>query len=92
MIVGLDTRGHLYLILHQQNTNNKIIEIFMYSLVKKLDEERPQWRSNTVVMLDNASYHSSSASLKIFEKLAVPILFTGPHSYSACRWFSLSFI
>ena len=34
-------------------------------------------------MLDNATYHSCSSTLKILEDLGVPVLFTGPHSYSA---------
>ena len=35
-------------------------------------------------MCDNASYHTSTSTLKVFEELGVPVLFTGPHSYSAC--------
>ena len=34
-------------------------------------------------MLDNAPYHSSSTTMKLLEELKVPVLFTGPHSYSA---------
>ena len=35
-------------------------------------------------MLDNAPYHTSKTTMKLFEELRVPVLFTGPHSYSAC--------
>ena len=48
-----------------------------------LDAESSQWYRNTVIMLDNAPYHTSNATLKAFEELGVPVLFTGPHSYSA---------
>ena len=34
-------------------------------------------------MLDNASYHTCSTTLKVLEELGVTVLFTGPHSYSA---------
>ena len=50
---------------------------------KKLEKERPNWREDTVVMLDNATYHRSAATLKVLEALRVPLLFTGPHSYTA---------
>ena len=67
MIVGLDTYGSIYLSLLQSNSNSKIMEIFIVELVKKLDSERSDWRKNTVIMLDNAPYHSNPATLKVFE-------------------------
>ena len=33
--------------------------------------------------MDNAPYHTCSSSLKLLQKLKIPVLFTGPHSYSA---------
>ena len=44
MIVALDTKGSVFLTLVQSNSNSKIMEIYMHSLVNKLDEERPGWR------------------------------------------------
>ena len=34
-------------------------------------------------MLDNASYHTNPAILKVLAQLFAPVLFTGPHSYQA---------
>ena len=83
MIAGLDTRGKVYLSLVQSNSSNKIMEIFFHQLVKKLDRERRDWRKDTVIIIDNAPYHTSNGCLKVFESLDLPILFTGPHSYDA---------
>ena len=83
MIAGLDTRGAVYFSLVQSNTNTKIIEIFFQHLVKKLDAEDPLWRDSTVVLLDNATYHTNSATLEMLKKLAVPCIFSGPHSFAA---------
>jgi len=83
MITGLDSEGKIYLSLLQSNSNSKVMEIFFRQLVKKLDRERRNWRRDTVIILDNAPYHTSGASLKIFEDLNLPLLFTGPHSYDA---------
>ena len=93
MIVGLDTQGSVFLTLVQANSNSKIMELYLHQLVKTLDEERPGWRQNTLLMWDNAPYHSSPATLAILEKLKVPVHFTGPHSYDAspCELFFAHF-
>ena len=57
------------------------MEIFFRYLTQKLDKDRLNWRSNTVIILDNAPYHNSKASMKLYETLNLPITFTGPHSY-----------
>ena len=63
MIAGLDTTGRLYLSLIQANSNNKMMEIYFRSLTKKLDKERPGWKKDTVILLDNAPYHTSQGTL-----------------------------
>ena len=93
MITGLDSTGQIYLSLLQSNSNAKIMEIFFHSLVRVLDKERADWRENTVVLLDNAPYHTTPHTLKVFKELSIPILFTGPHSYDAapCELFFAAF-
>ena len=49
----------------------------------KLDSEDINWRSNTVILLDGAPYHTSESTLELMEGLRIPTLFTGPHSYDA---------
>ena len=49
----------------------------------KLDQEDPEWRSNTVILLDNAPYHKSDSTMNLMQGLKIPVLFTGPHSYDA---------
>ena len=56
-----------------------------------MDRERAGWRKDTVIVLDNAPYHTSKSTIKILSALEIPVLYTGPHSYSAvaCElWFS----
>ena len=83
MIAGLDCKGQVYLSLVQSNNNNQVMELFFRALAKKLDDERPRWRSDTVVLLDNAPYHRSKASLTVLQGLGIPVLFSGAHSYDA---------
>ena len=91
MLVGVDTLGHVYLSLYQSNSNNKLMEIVLMNLVKKLDQERKNWREDTVIFWDNAKYHASSSTLRVMKELKIPCFFTGPYSYDAspCElWFA----
>ena len=81
MILGLDQKGKTYLSLIQSNSNSKVMEIFFRQLVIKLNKEGADWRKDTVIILDNAPYHTSTSILKIYEDLKIPIMFSGPHSY-----------
>ena len=67
------------------------MKIFYLQLVKRLDAEDKDWRRHYWILLDNAPYHKSTAMLTMFEELDIPLLFTGPHSYSAVPielWFA----
>ena len=85
VIAALDSNGEIFYSLTQGNTNDKIMEIFIQKLVKRLDSIEKEWRRSSVLLLDNASYHVSSSTLKVLEDHQVPVCFTGPHSYSAGR-------
>ena len=50
-------------------------------LIKTLDYEDKYWRSNTVIMWDNASYHEAKPVLTLLEEQRVPIIYLGPYSY-----------
>ena len=84
MIVAMDTEGEVFLSLTQSNTNSQVMEIFMRQLVLKLDGRDANLRSHSVIMMDNASYHTTPTLLNVLELLNIPVLFTGPHSYQAC--------
>lgn len=58
------------------------MEVFFHHLAGKLDQERPNWRKDTVLLLDNAKYHNSQYIMKVFKKLRLPICFLGPNSYN----------
>ena len=59
------------------------MDIFLRQLILKLDREDADWRDNTVILLDNAPYHTSGATINLMEGQRIPVLFTGPHSYDA---------
>ena len=55
MIVATDSLGNIYFSLLQSNNDQSTFSIFIQRLVLKLDEERPEWRRNTVMLVDGAS-------------------------------------
>ena len=69
------------------------MEIFLRKLVLKLDREDEQWRENTVILLDNAPYHTSDKTMSLLSGLNIPVIYTGPYSYDAapCELFFAAF-
>ena len=61
MISGLTSTGDVYLALVQANSNTSMMELYFTNLVKLLDKKQPGWRSSTIILTDNAPYHSSKA-------------------------------
>ena len=57
LIAAIDTLGNSYMTLTQANTNSSVMAMYFKFLAKKLDSERENWRMNTIVLMDGASYH-----------------------------------
>ena len=83
LIIGVDTLGGVYAMLTQANSNAALMRVYFASLCRRLDQERPGWRGDTVVLLDNAPYHCGASTLRVLQQLRVPVAFFGPHSYDA---------
>ena len=69
------------------------MDVFFRHLCTKLDKERKNWRKDTIILLDNAPYHTSAETLDLIKSLDMPVMFTGPHSYDAavCELFFAEF-
>ena len=59
MIIALDTEGIVWFTLSHANTDSNMMGLFLYSLVNQLERESPGWKEDTIILLDNASYHVS---------------------------------
>jgi len=51
-------------------------------LVNQLDQERSNWRDDTVLLLDGARYHTGSEVREYLRKLELTVIWSGPYSYS----------
>ena len=58
------------------------MELFFTHLIQLLDEKNRRWRQDTVILLDGAAYHQSADIMLFYKEQQLPVMFTGPHSYS----------
>ena len=91
MIAAIDTEGEAYLSLSIANTDSDTFRLFIQKLAKKLDEDRPGWKEDTVIMMDNASYHGSQKTREYLAHKGIRTMYTAPYSYSGSPielWFA----
>ena len=92
MIASVDNFGDAYLSLIQANNNQYVYAEFVRELVALLDEERPNWRSNTIWLVDGAKMHTTELVKDIYKKLKVPIMVAPPYGWNLVAtesWHSL---
>ncbi|MEC8141975.1 MAG: transposase, partial [Candidatus Thermoplasmatota archaeon] len=68
MIVGLDSTGAVYMSLVQANSNTAMMELYFVTLIKLLDQKRPGWRKDTIILQDNAPYKTSKDMMAFYER------------------------
>ena len=58
--------------------------LILMELVEVLEKEDPSWRSNSVVLMDNARYHKTPQVMQLLKNLRIPTIFAAPYSPSCC--------
>ena len=56
--------------------------VFFRHLLLTLDEERANWRSDTIILLDGARYHTGDEIRDYIHKLQLPVVWSAPDSYA----------
>ena len=79
--LAIDTQGAVFYSLSQANNNSDTMGVFLKELADMLDRTRRGWRKNTVVLLDNAPYHTSKETMAVLQRLRVPTMFFAPYSF-----------
>ena len=59
MIAGMDTHGDTYASFTTVNTNTSVMKLYLSFLVEQLEKDRPNFRDDTVLLLDGAKYHTN---------------------------------
>ena len=83
VLVALDTEGRMWCALTQANTDADVMTTFLRYLTRQLDHESPGWQQNSTILLDNAAWHQHARIKKRLAKMELPIMYSGPYSYSA---------
>ena len=83
MIAALDTEGAVYAALTQVNTDTDVMVSFLSRLATVMTREDKDWRTNTIWLLDGASYHKTPKVRITLRRLGVKYVISGPYSYSA---------
>ena len=82
LISALDTSGRVWAALTQANTNGDIMVMFLRYLVRQLERDDPLWADKTTILLDNAAWHRNPVIKERLAKMQLPIMYSGPYSYS----------
>ena len=83
LITALDTEGRVYFAVTHANTDSDVILSFMRRLDTMLSIETPDWKENSIVLLDGAKYHTSEQTRETLKKLQIPTIYSAPYSYSS---------
>ena len=57
--------------------------LFLTELASLLDRERPLWRKDTLILMDNARYNLKDDIKAQIQRLKMPVIHSGPYSYDA---------
>ena len=91
-MAAIDNYGDAYLSLLQANNNQYTLAEFVRELVQKLEVERPNWREDTILLVDGAKMHTTELVQSIYQKLKVPTMVASPYSYNLMateKWHAL---
>ena len=83
MIVALDSTGKVYLSLTQINTDHNVMLMFLTKLSSLLTSERPDWKSNTCLLFDNATYHKHAELQSHMAKMGIDVIYSAPYSFES---------
>ena len=84
MIAAMDTDGDTYACYTTVNTNTSVMKLYLSYLAEQIEKDRPNFRDDTVLLLDGAKYHTNFEIQGHLKALNFPVIYTGPYSYDAC--------
>ena len=89
VFAAIDTEGRSYLSITQCINNHEVFCLYISKLLKKLQEERPNFRENTIFQLDGASIHTCEKTRSYLTNLGLKVFFTAPYGVSTSLFLTL---
>ncbi len=59
--------------------------LFLTKLAAKISQKSKDWRQNTVLLLDGASYHKIQPARQLLDDLGIKVIIFCPYSYSGAH-------
>ena len=81
LIAAVDNLGASYFSVSQTVNNSRTFSTFLQRLVLILDAEDPDWRDETILVLDGALTHRSEETRRAMAALKVPVMIAGPYGF-----------
>ena len=81
IIAGVSTSEEVFFTINRGNNNSQTFFCFLLKLVQCLNRKDINWRSNTILLMDNAANHRSASLMQKYEELQHPICFLGPYQF-----------
>ena len=82
MIAATTSNGEFYFSINQGRNNSYTLLLFFCRLIRHFNRFKGDWRSKTVFMLDNASYHKGQFIQACFLELKISVMYLGPYQFS----------
>ena len=79
IIAAVSSLGKFMFTINSGKNNSNTFMLFLIKLSNYSDDTKPNWRQNTIIMIDNAPYHRSKFIMSKYELLKIPIMFLGPY-------------
>lgn len=81
IIAGVSNRNEVFYTINSGKTTSNTFLFYLIKLCEYLDSQDPQWRVDTIIMLDNAQYHRGVFITEKMSRLRIPILYLGPYHF-----------
>lgn len=82
LLLALDTNGKMWFALTQANTDSDVMTTFLRYLARQLDLEDQGWEVDSLILLDNAKWHSNDVMKSRLARMELPVMYSAPYSYT----------
>ena len=69
LVSAVTMAGDHYYCIVKNSHNRKSFCYFLTMLVRRLDETKPNWRQNSIILVDNATLHKTPEVYELVRKL-----------------------
>ncbi len=81
MIAAVSSEGKVLFTVNKGINTSMTFLFFIKKLCEHLDKVDREWRTRSLLLVDNASIHRSAKTITGLRSMAVPLMFLAPYSF-----------